>query len=209
MNKHIILLTSLLLLVGTGYSRVSKSNKWSMKSVRYEFIDYAVAPVVLSEDELKLYRLIMEYRKEHGKPEIPLSKAMIFVSQTHAGDLNNNYTLNYRCNAHSWSKKGNWSPCCYTKDHANAEYSWNKPKELTTYAGDGFEIVYMDNGIPTPQEALEKWKKNPTNNGIILNNGQWENVTWNAIGIGMYGEFATVWFGKLPDKDSEPGILQK
>jgi hypothetical protein len=173
---------------------------------KYKFVTYPKANVTLSGDEFTLYNLIMEYRKANNKPVIPLSKALTYVAQTHAGDLTNNYRLNEKCNLHSWSKKGNWSPCCYTKDHANAECSWNKPAELTTYAGSGFEVAYFDYRPAIPAKVLEKWKKNPTNNEIILTSGNWEKVTWNAVGIGMFGNYATVWFGKLPDNDSEPGI---
>src|SRR5688572_16243476 len=71
---------------------------------------------LLSEEEQKLYNLIMEYRKSKNLPAIPLSAKLTKVAQTHARDLMDNYKfdLKNKCNPHSWSKKGKWSACCYT-----------------------------------------------------------------------------------------------
>jgi hypothetical protein len=189
-----------------GYTQGTVKSRGIDNGRKYAFVAYPDANIVLSGDEFLLYQLIMDYRKANGKPVIPLSKALTFVAQTHAGDLTKNYRLNEKCDFHSWSKKGSWTPCCYTKDHANAECSWNKPGELTTYAGSGFEVAYFDYRPAIPSVVLEKWKKNPTNNEMLLTSGNWEKVTWNAVGIGMFGNYATVWFGKLADKDGEPGI---
>ena len=46
----------------------------------------------LSNDESELYTLVMKYRKAKGLPEIPLSKSLTIVAQTHAKDLENNYS---------------------------------------------------------------------------------------------------------------------
>lgn len=95
----------------------------------------------LTSEEMKLYNNIMEYRKEKKLPSIPLSKSLTFVAQTHVSDLVNNKPDIGKCNSHSWSRKGNWTSCCYTPDHSRAECMWNKPSELTSYKGTGFEIV--------------------------------------------------------------------
>jgi hypothetical protein len=199
----------LIFTVSQGFPQETVKSRGIKNGEKYKFVAYPTANVILSGDEFTLYNLIMEYRKANGKPVVPLSKALTYVAQTHAGDLTNNYRLNEKCNLHSWSKKGNWTPCCYTKDHANAECSWNKPEELTKYTGSGFEVAYFDYRPATPEGVIEKWKKNPTNKEILLTSGYWEKVTWNAVGIGMFGNYATVWFGKLPDKDGEPGIPLK
>ena len=96
---------------------------------------------VLSEEEAKLYRLIMEYRSEKGLPVIALSKSLTKVAQIHVKDLNENYSGSTSCNMHSWSNKGNWTACCYTSDHAQAECMWNKPRELTAYRGNGLLVL--------------------------------------------------------------------
>ena len=81
----------------------------------------------LSEQEQELYNLIMEYRAQKKLPPIPLSKSLTFVARTHAKDLGDNRPDIKKCNMHSWSKKGNWTSCCYTSDHKKAECMWNKP----------------------------------------------------------------------------------
>ena len=159
----------------------------------------------LSLEEQSLYNLLMEYRAEYGLPNIQLSKSLTFVAQTHVFDLKKNKPDHDECNAHSWSSNGSWTPCCYTSDHANAKLMWSKPRELTSYKGNGYEIacgssnhVYDQSDI-TAGAALKSWKGSPLHNAVILNQGIW-NDKWNAIGIGIYGNFAVVWFGKEFDK---------
>ena len=62
----------------------------------------SVAAQEPTPDEKQLYNLLMAYRKANGLPLIPLSKALTKVAQTHANDLEENYTRNDRCNMHSW-----------------------------------------------------------------------------------------------------------
>jgi len=96
----------------------------------------------LTQEETNLYNLIMQYRAEKGLPSIPLSTSLTFVAKTHAKDLDQYQPDKGNCNMHSWSNKGPWTPCCYTRDHAKAKCMWDKPKELTNYSGNGFEIAY-------------------------------------------------------------------
>ena len=119
---------------------------------------------VLTGEERKLYNIIMQYRKEIGLPDIPLSTSLTCVAQTHVKDLANNKPDIGNCNVHSWSSNGTWTPCCYTPDHAQAKFMWSKPRELKTYEGNGFEIACGSNGccsdfIMTANYALESWKK--------------------------------------------------
>lgn len=164
-----------------------------------------------SADEMELYDLIMEYRKSQGLQVIPLSNSLTIVAQTHAKDLaDNKPDLDKKCNAHSWSNTGSWSACCYTPDHAQSSCMWNKPKELTSYTGDGFEIAVGSSDpkyeafVMTPQYAIEAWKKSIHHNNVIVNKDVWKSSKWNAIGIGIYKGFATVWFGEEVDADGEP-----
>ena len=157
----------------------------------------------LSNEETELYNIIMQYRYSKGLSKIPLSKSLTFVAQTHVKDLANNKPDVGDCNAHSWSNKGNWTPCCYTSDHARAKCMWDKPSELTSYKGSGYEIACGDNGccsefIMTADYALKSWKKRSGHNAVIINQGNW-NRSWKAIGIGIYKGFAVVWFGHKRD----------
>lgn len=163
--------------------------------------------VRLSQEELKLYRLLMAHRKAQGLPEIPLSKSLTIVAQTHCKDLEANpSTVSARCNMHSWSNKGKWSACCYTSDHKAASCMWDKPRELTKYPGSGYEISHGTYGASvTAEGAFNGWKSSKGHNDVIVNRGIWKDK-WNAIGIGMSKGFAMVWFGKEPDKEGSPAM---
>jgi uncharacterized protein YkwD len=154
----------------------------------------------LQPEEKKLYDLIMAYRKEKKLPPIPFSSKLSRVAQIHARDLAQNHEpLNMLCNLHSWSDKGNWTPCCYTDDHAEAECMWNKPKEIARYESKGYEISFYRKDRVFAKLALENWKDSYGHNQVIVNEGIWKDVTWKAIGIGIYKEFGVVWFGELAD----------
>ena len=157
--------------------------------------------VVLTNDEKVLYDLIMQYRKSKKLPKIPLSKSLTIVAQAHAIDLSKHKPdFDKGCNGHSWSSDGKWTSCCYTDDHAQAKCMWNKPRELTNYKDNGYEIVnYATNA--TPKIALDSWKKSSGHNQVIINEGVWKKATWNAIGIGIKDGYACVWFGKTLDAE--------
>ncbi len=159
-------------------------------------------PACLSAEERKLYDLIMTYRKENNLGSIPLSEKLTYVAQAHARDLTDHYTFDVRnkCNPHSWSSQGSWAPCCYTNDHKKASCMWTKPKELTGYAANGYEIVYYSSAGANAAEGLDGWKISPGHNPLLVNRGPWANVKWQAIGIGIYKEYGIVWFGEAPDQ---------
>jgi Cysteine-rich secretory protein family len=156
----------------------------------------------LSSEEKKLYDLIMAYRKSKRLPAIPYSAKLSKVAQTHVHDLEANY--NYEnastCNPHSWSDKGTWTSCCYTSDHKQASCMWTKPKEIAGYEGYGYEIAYYSSAGANATEGLEGWKKSPGHNPLIINSGTWSKVKWQAIGIGIYGQYGVVWFGEEADE---------
>ena len=153
----------------------------------------------LSNEETELYNIIMQYRYSKGLTKIPLSKSLTFVAQTHVKDLVNNKPDVGNCNMHSWSNKGNWTPCCYTDDHARAKCMWDKPSELTSYKGNGYEISYGGGNSVTAIGALSGWKSSSGHNAVIINQGIWNDNNWQAIGIGIYKGFAVVWFGEEKD----------
>jgi uncharacterized protein YkwD len=163
----------------------------------------AVAPseVCLTTEEEKLYDLIMRYRKSKNLDSIPISAKLTSVAQIHSRDLMENYSFSVdnKCNPHSWSKKGKWSSCCYTTDHKQALCMWNKPKELTEYPSYGYEIAYYSSAGATAEEGLDGWKKSQGHNPLLINSGMWEKVKWKAIGIAVYGNYGIVWFGESPD----------
>jgi len=171
-----------------------------------------LANVCITEKEKEIADLINNYRLENGLDPIPISKSLTKVAQVHAKDLSYNrpYTLN-GCNMHSWSTKGSWSSCCYTKKHENKDCMWNKPKELTNYKGLGYEIcfgfteteVYAGDTI-APLAAFNAWKLSPGHNAVLINKEEWKFAEWNAIGVGINRDFVCVWFGQENDYESPP-----
>ncbi len=173
-----------------------------------------LSSVCLSAEEVELYNLVNVYRKQYGLPAIPLSRSLTYVAQQHSKDLtNNNPDRDNRCNLHSWSSKGDWTPCCYTRDHAQAKCMWNKPSEMTNYKGTGYEISawssFGSKGHITPSSALEIWKKSKPHNEVILNKGIWKRHGWKSIGIGIYKGYANIWFGDQHDVEEKPSVCSK
>jgi uncharacterized protein YkwD len=150
---------------------------------------------------MKLYKLIMDYRKSKNLDVIPFSAKLTLVAQTHAKDLADNYDFkpNNRCNPHSWSKKGKWTSCCYTNDHKQAACMWSKPQEIAGYSSEGYEIAYYSSIGASAQEGLDGWKISEGHNPLLINSGSWSKRKWNAIGVGIYKEYGIVWFGEAAD----------
>lgn len=168
----------------------------------FYFLSGLAQDAELSTEERKLYNQIMEYRKQNGLPPIPLSKALTFVAKSHVLDLGvTESKRDSNCNMHSWGEDPRWTSCCYTNDHAQASCMWNKPKEMTSYPGIGYEISHGGSGgfIATAESALGGWKKSTGHNSVILNKGIWKNRSWKAVGIGISGGYAVVWFGEESD----------
>lgn len=159
--------------------------------------------VCLSAEEYKIYELLNAYRKQYKLPKIPLSASMTIVAQAHARDLQENQPVKGNCNLHSWSDQGKWTACCYTNDHAKAECMWNKPRELSEYKGDGYEISYWQSDGATASSSIAGWKKSVPHNNMMINRDIWKKLSWNACGVGLYGNYAVVWFGKEKDTAGE------
>jgi uncharacterized protein YkwD len=157
--------------------------------------------VCLTREEKKLFDLINDYRKTKRLAPIAFSAKLSKVAQVHVKDLMENYDANdTKCNPHSWSKKGMWSSCCYTPDHKQAKFMWDKPKEIAEYAGNGYEIAYYSSDDATAAEGLDGWKKSSGHNPLLVNTGIWTKVKWKAMGVGMYKNYGVVWFGEIEDE---------
>ncbi len=153
-----------------------------------------------SVEALLLIDGLNSYRAENGLDPIPASSSMCTVGDVHAVDLaEQGPHTSEECNLHSWSDAGTWSACCYTPDHAAAQCMWDKPRELTDYPGNGFENAAGGGGSLGPLEALELWKGSPGHNAVMLNEGTWADNTWRAVGAGVYGGYAVLWFGEEID----------
>ena len=158
----------------------------------------------ISDEEFRMYKLINEYREEKGQPAIPLSASLCYVAGAHAWDLQENQPDKGKCNMHSWSENGPWLACCYTEDHKKAECVWAKPLEITQYDDRGYEVAYFNSWTVEEHNdiayaALDGWKESPGHNQMIINKNAWKRMKWNAIGVGIYGNYVVVWFGEKKD----------
>lgn len=156
----------------------------------------------LSPSEQALYARLMDYRRQHGLPPIPISRSLSFVAKLHCLDLDRHGPVG-SAHYHSWSSQGPWRAVHYTPDHRQARLMWSKPRELTPYRGNGYEIVYMNSESATYQGAFASWKTSPAHAEVVLNQGAWARRDWKAVGVGIYGRFAAVWFGNERDPQGD------
>lgn len=165
----------------------------------------------LNNTEVELAKQINEYRESRNLPAISLSASLSLVARVHVYDLARNYKHGKSCNLHSWSSEEYWSSCCYTSDHRRAACMWDKPRELTEYTGDGYEIAFYSNypyNSPYAEafEVLKGWKESKGHHELIVNKGKWDTADWKALGVGAYGGFVVVWFGEKTDPAGVPLI---
>jgi hypothetical protein len=161
--------------------------------------DYVGVDTGCTAEAKQLIAELNKYRAKSGKAAIPASPSLCAVGQAHVIDLAKNNPVTATCNLHSWSNQGSWSSCCYTDDHAQAGCMWNKPKELTTYTGTGYENAHAGGGSPFYIINTSWGSQSPAHRAVMLNQGQWANRTWRAVGAGMYQGYAVLWFGEQVD----------
>ena len=142
---------------------------------------------------------INDYRETQALPRIPLSPSLMLVARSHVADLIENDPVGGSCNLHSWSDAGEWSACCYTPDHAQAQCMWDKPSELTDYAGYGYEIAATGTSLGI-DDALAVWKSSDGHNNVIVNEDIWKDFEWHALGAAIEGSYAVAWFGVEADE---------
>jgi hypothetical protein len=159
---------------------------------------FSPSSLQLKPQEQELYDLLNAYRKQRGLRAIPLSSKLTQVARLHVYDLETNQPATGRCNLHSWSNKGKWKGCCYTGNEASAKCMWNKPKELTDYPAAGFEIAAFATNM-SPQVAMEVWKSSRGHNAVMINKGTWNDMNWQAVGVGISDDYAVIWFGTVAD----------
>lgn len=150
----------------------------------------------LNVEEQRLYELINEYRAQYGLPSIPLSLSLNLVANRHVQDLDKN--INEVTHA--------WSDCPYdSSDRFTYPCMWNAPQRLgTSYPGYGYENAHGGSGgyEATAESAFQSWRGSSAHNAVILNQGIWQDREWQALGIGIFGGYAVLWFGEEPD----PGL---
>ncbi len=153
----------------------------------------------ITDDEYRLYELINAHRLINGLKEIPLSASLSFVARTHVIDLYTNHPDTSICNLNSWSDKGDWIPCCHNKYVPAEQCIRNKPKELTKYTGEGYELTYAEVFNTNADTVFRFWKKIEEANDFLLNKGNWDDKSWRAMGVGIYKSYAVLWMGQRSD----------
>lgn len=163
----------------------------------------ALKAMGVSEKEAKLYYIINAYRESKGLQKLSFSKSLTIVARTHVSDSNTYTPENQRDsrgmqgNLHSWSNHGSWTPVVYTSDHEYAANMWSKPRELTSYTGNGYEISSWYSGSITPEDALDLWKNSSGHNAVMTTQGNWSDL--KTMGVAIDGKYAHVWFGSVAD----------
>ncbi len=198
----VVALAALVLLCAPGPGRAGSPGEPGLADHAGTSVRLCLAP-----EETELARLINEYRASFGLPPVPLSKSLTLVAKAHVLDLSRNNPAQKvdgsgrACSLHSWSADGDWTPVCYTRDHASAREMWNKPRQLThnAYTGNGFENAYWNARGASPRLALRGWRRSPSHNAVILEQGVWKGANWPAMGVAIEGNYAVVWFGDEPD----------
>jgi hypothetical protein len=78
---------------------------------------------------------------------------------------------------------------------------WSKPRELTNYDGNGFEIVsWVSGNLPVDvHSVMLGWQRSSEHKAVLLNQSLWSSFKWKAMGVGIYKNVAVVWFGEEGD----------
>lgn len=157
----------------------------------------------LSQEEFRLYKLVMAYRADAGLDAIPLSNALTVTAGRHAMDTIHNILLPdldqpEGANLHSWSD----AP--YFGDHRDPAVMWNAPGRIGTgFAGNGYEISVYIGGHGSIDQALRLWQGSPGHNDVMVNQSIWAQIRFNAMGVGIEragGEtIMHIWFSDSAD----------
>ena len=184
----------------TNNTATTVNNQVSSEETR---VVEALKAMGVSEKEAELYYIINAYRESLGLQKLSFSKSLTIVARTHVAD-SNAYTpenmsdsRGIKGNLHSWSNHGSWTPVVYTSDHQYAANMWSKPRELTSYTGDGYEISSYASGNITPEGALDLWKHSSAHNQVMTTQGSWSDL--KTMGVAIDGNYAHVWFGSAGD----------
>lgn len=154
----------------------------------------------ISQDEMILFNLVNDLRKQNKLSVIPLSGSLCIVSRKHIENLITWKPQEEGCNLNSWTAGPSWTACCSNKDPKGTRCMNEKPSEITGYSGKGYELVYWQEESASALEAFELWKQVQASRDMILCKGKWQSKEWKAMGIGIDQGYAVLWMGDKPDK---------
>jgi hypothetical protein len=133
-------------------------------------------------------------------PEISLSPQLTVVAYLHAQDLAQRQPQQKFGTLHSWSEDERWTGGAYRADDMTTwRIMWDKPRELTGYPAEGFEICAAQ--AKDLQQAFQAWINSRLHHDVILNRGVWAEPRWQwqAVGAVYYQGYACGWFGNRRD----------
>ena len=157
----------------------------------------------ITQNETILFNMINDMRRQGKMQLIPLSDKLCKVAHIHIDDLLASKPQEKGCSLHSWSASGNWSACCHTKDPSGIQCMKSKPKEITGYSGNGYELIYWGEDNATPSEASALWQQVDASADMIMCRGKWKGYDWKAMGVGIKNGYAVLWLGDKTDVKTE------
>ncbi|MFO0667387.1 MAG: CAP domain-containing protein [Polyangiaceae bacterium] len=149
------------------------------------------------ESGKKLADAVNDYREKNGLARIAWSPSLGIVAATHLRDIEKWYSPGAQdnCNMHGWSNQTFWHGCCYVQADPDGPCMWDKPRELTGFPGNGFEVAAsIGGGGAKAADAVDAWDSSPGHRSVILNQGDWRRLQWRSIGAAMGKNYAFVWF---------------
>jgi hypothetical protein len=158
----------------------------------------------ITAEEFRLYQLVNAHRVAYGQKTIPLSASLSYVARTHVIDLYTHHPDTGICNLNSWSDRGDWTPCCHNIHVPQEECIRNKPKEIASYPGEGYELTYAEVFDTNADTVFRFWTKIDEANNFLLNRANWEKKNWRAMGVGIYKSYAVLWMGQRTDAMPAP-----
>jgi len=149
----------------------------------------------MTQDETTLFNMINDLRVQNKLTAIPFSPDLCKVANTHIADLIKYKPQDKGCSLHSWSGSGKWTSCCNTKEVFGIQCMKSKPREITGYKGDGFELIYWGEDKASPEEAAALWKQVDASSDMLLSRAKWSGYQWKAMGVGIKDGYAILWLG--------------
>lgn len=148
----------------------------------------------LSKDEMDLYNKMNSYRASKGLTKLPLSNKLCEVAKLHVENLQSNKRKIGKYSGHSWFSDKRWRKDVFKKGEQGTVET--KPKEITGYTKEAYEVFFMSIGKDAvPEEALTWWKHSSGHNNTILNKGDFDGLQWKNCGVAMIAGIAVIWFG--------------
>lgn len=191
----------------TTESEKTKWKPWQIIKREISSSDATLLTFCLNSEEVKLMKFITQFRLSQNLKPISLSSSLTTIAKIHLKDLEEN-SPSPGCSYHSWSNRGEWLPCCHTNNLISMECSFLKPKELTDYKENGFELIYFEHeeNISVSERSIKFWKQNPEFNDFLSNKNEWKSMNWKAMGVAVSKRFGIIWLGTEKDTKEMPNI---